>query len=265
MGQHINNLGQIVGQVWEGDVPRAAYWELTAFGGQFQSALHLLLGEMVSASAMNEFGEIAGQGIDSSNGAMPELYWFGPDAEPIVLPPLPGHDRSTASRFNNDGIICGTSTLAGDEAASRAVAWRVHRVNGTPVVWGPVALPDLSSGSRSDSINDNDAGGMATIVGKFATSATAAVAWSVLSLPDGTLAVAPAPDVLDVDAQAYGVNDSNTICGAVYGSPTEAAVWAGSSRRILNRAKFVAAAWAYEPRRRSKPTVRTPAFTKSIN
>lgn len=240
----INNMGQIVGQLWDSDALRAAYWELTALGGKTQSTLRVLRGDLASAIAINDLGEIVGQGIDASTGIMPALYWSSPDADPIVLPSLPGHDRASASRINNDGVVCGTSTLAGDEATGRAVAWRINLVDGTPVVWGPLALPDLGTGSRSDSINDNDAEGIATIVGKFETSATAAASWSVQSLPNGTLAVASIPGVLDLDAQAYGVNDSDAICGASFGIPTEAVVWTGWSRRILNRASFVTKAWA---------------------
>ena len=66
---------------------------------------------------------------------------------------------------------------------------------------------------------------------------TAAVAWTVQSLPDGTLAIDPLPRIVEAgDVHAHGVNDGGTICGDA-GWPTEAIVWTENASQTLNLAR----------------------------
>jgi hypothetical protein len=232
----INNSGQIVGQVRNGDINRAAYWELTTSGGTIQSTLRFLSGG-ITAPGINDSGEIVGGGYDG-NGHEIGMYWSEPDADPLMLPALPGHDASFAQAINSDGVICGLSKIDGGLPDTyRAVAWRVGIVDGNSAVWGPIALPDAETGSVATSINDNDANGIADVAGRFG-EAEAAVAWSVQSLPDGSLAVASGVAVLDLDAEARGISNFGAVCGSE-SPPEEALVWTGSSRRVLNRARYV--------------------------
>jgi hypothetical protein len=170
------------------------------------------------------------------------LYWPGPNANALALPPLAGHDECIAVAINNDGVICGHSNVRGEP--HHAVAWRVNLVNGSPVVSGPVALPEPAGESRAYAIGDNDASGFATIAGVLMDDGAAK--WRVRSLADGSLTVEPTPVVLDPRAEANGVNNAATACGYLSATTVEAVVWTSSSRRILNRAKFVTSAYAYD-------------------
>lgn len=66
---------------------------------------------------------------------------------------------------------------------------------------------------------------------------TAAVAWTVHALPDGTLAVDPLPRVVEAgEVKAHGVNDGRTICGET-GWPTQATTWTEGSSQTLDLAR----------------------------
>lgn len=239
----INNLGHMVGQVDDGLSMWGAFWALTTSNGTTHTSLSILKGGNVAATGINDSQEIVGGGFDATGDHL-GLFWSSPEADPVVLPPLPGHDQSNATAINNDGVICGISKTAGGGETTRAVAWRVNMIGETPVVFGPVALPDTGSGSRANSMNDNDASDIAVIAGEFIFPDNAAVAWGVQSLGDGTLAVVPTPAVVNPTAVANGINNQGVVCGSLAGSPVEAVVWSGSARRILSRSKFVMAAWA---------------------
>lgn len=247
----INNYAEIVGYVHDpavGGALRAACWQLTTSGGVIGSTLHILNGipgvvEPSEAYAVNDAGEIVGLGFEPGGEEGLALYWSGASATPLILPPLAGDNESIALAINNDGVICGRSNIRG--GAHRAVAWRVNLVDDNLVVWGPVALPDTGTGSRAYSINDNDGSGVAFVAGAFLFPGdSAAVVWSVQSLADGSLAVAPVPAVLNQGADAYSINNSDVVCGLLYTNPREAVVWTGSSRFILNRARYVTEAYA---------------------
>ncbi|NUQ63011.1 MAG: hypothetical protein HUU20_11005 [Pirellulales bacterium] len=247
INNRINNLTEVVGYVHDpalGGALRAACWELATSGGTIRSTLSILNGipdvvEPSDAYAVNDAGEIVGLGFEPGGEEGLALYWSGANAIPLLLPPLAGDNESIALAINIDGVICGRSNIRG--GVHRAVVWRINLIGGSPVVWGPVALPDTGAGSRAYSMNDNDSFGVAAVSG---VDDGAAVVWSVQSLADGSLTVSPIPIIFDDGAEANGINDADTACGYLYGTTVEAVVWTGSSRRILNRAKFVTEAYA---------------------
>ena len=254
VGRDINGQRQIVGHVDDSLGGRlAACWTTSENGGEVQSELHLLTSGIV-ANGINELGEIVGAGF--SGDQIVGLYWASKDAAPLVLPPLAGFDESGARAINDDGVICGASSRwaprldeNGDpvldqlgvpilDYATRAVAWR--RITGTDT-FRPIELPSLDF-SDAAAINNNDAAGLAEIVGRDGRSA---VVWTVLSA-GGTLTAGPVPTVLNTRGHASSVNSSGTICGNLWTDdvPSEAVVWSGSSTQVLDRAKFVFSAWA---------------------
>jgi hypothetical protein len=239
----INNLGQIVGSVDEGSPfqnRQAAYWQISTADGGIQSTLSLLSAG-ITAHGINNLGEIVGQGTDV-DGRLVGMYWAGPDAAPVVLPPLPGHDRSSGLGINDHGVVCGRSVIAG-VGPSRAVAWRVNWIDGTPTVSEPVELPAPEGESSAYSINDNDADGIAEIAGSVDVSSTSVV-WAVQSQPNGSLIAAPLPEVLDGNATAWGINNGGTVCGE---RDAHAVVWSGGSSHPLNEPrKGVALSYAYD-------------------
>ena len=239
-GQHsngwandINSWRQAVGQV-DSAAPNtgvvAAHWDVSVVNGQTQSTLTLLKGGNV-AYGINDYGEIVGSGKDADGNSI-GLYWSSADADPIVLQPLPGADFSSALAINKDGVICGRSAVSGGGWQSyRAVAWRINLINGSPVVNGPIELPGPVDGSSAFALNDNDANGTAEVVGHFERS-TAAVVWFVQAQNDGSLAVAPVPEVLDADSSATGINNSGAVCGQ---RGSLATLWDATSTTTLQR------------------------------
>jgi hypothetical protein len=160
-----------------------------------------------------------------------------------VLPVFQDTGYSAAHSINDGGVICGWVAApadAEDTFQTQAVVWRINveTIDGQPTlgVWGPTKLPGLDpiDASTASAISQTDADGMALVVG-YAYHAAAdvfvALAWGVQTLPDGTLAVAPAPVVLDTQAEAAGVNSSGLICGA---RPPDAVVWNGDSSQALD-------------------------------
>lgn len=242
----INKWSDVVGHVEDEDPntpsgTRAAYWD----GGG--SGLSLLKGGVIAdetsvegtgAKGINDAGEIVGYGKDS-NGYNIGLYWANAEAEPLPLPPLSGDLRSYAKAINNQGVVCGFS--AGVEGW-QAVAWRINWTGNQAGVSGPIELatPDGSL-SLVGGISNNDENGYAQIVGHFSEAPhvadpTAAVAWTVESLPDGTLTLVDTRTVENGAVKALGVNDGGTICGEA-GWPTQAVVWIGDESWPLHLAQ----------------------------
>jgi hypothetical protein len=232
--EDVNNLGTVVGYVtedWPSSERYAACWEVTGDGGDVQSRLSLLTGGN-GAFGVNDTGEIVGYGNDPT-GRNVGLYWPSAAAAPLLLPPLSENGHTTATAINNDGVVCGSSD-------GEAVAWRVNWAGGEPTVWGPLPLPTLDEKSWASAISNNDQDGFARIVGMSRMAngqSTAAVAWTVQSLSDGTVAVDPLPQVVEAgEVDALGVNDGGTICGEA-GWPTQAIVWTESGSQTLSLAK----------------------------
>ncbi len=97
-------------------------------------------------------------------------------------------------------------------------------------------------------IANNNEDGLAQIAGMFRTAnrSPAAVSWTVQSLPDGTLAVDPLPQIVEAgEVHVFGVNDGGAICGDA-GWPTEAVVWIGDESQILHRDKKITSASAQD-------------------
>jgi len=235
----VNNLGGVVGKAETRNPPeqRAAYWSVSGSGGDIQSQLSLLTGGS-RADGINDAGEIVGYGNDST-GQNVGLYWAHAGAEPLPLLPLSGDLRSCAKAINNQGVVCGYSAHTGGR---QAVAWRINWTNDEASVWGPIelAMPDGSL-SLAGGINNNDENGHARIVGHFSeppwvADPTAAVAWTVQAMPDGTLTAAGPEIVEDGLAKALGVNDVGTICGEA-GPPTVPVVWIGTDFWPLDLAR----------------------------
>ncbi len=174
----INNSGLIVGTVNEPILDEwfAASWTVDKAGGTVTSTLHLLA-DGHHADGVNDHGEIVGFRVDEENEAI-AVYWESwEDATPLDLEPLDGDTRSSAKAINNEGVICGYSArkiygpdpenLGGDpivvDTERRAVVWKVTE----GVVEGPVELPglDLDDSSIDTAINENDADGIAQVVG----------------------------------------------------------------------------------------------------
>lgn len=235
----VSNFGEIVGYVDDavgGTGRYAAYWTIDESSGQVQTTLSLLA-QGIAATGVNDAGGIVGQG-EATGGALVGMYWAGPDADPIVLEPLPGHDRSHASAINLDGLICGTSGLSGQSGGgshtSRAVAWRVNQIGGSTSIAGPFELPGPIDGSRAYSLNDGDSDGVANIAGVFHdyNVSQTAVVWVVQSQADASLAVAPAAVELNDNAEALGINNADIVCGH---QDWKAVLWSGPSRATLHR------------------------------
>ena len=239
----VNNLRDVVGQVVDTVTSErwAAYWEVSGSGVSIESRVIALAGGR-RADSINDHGEIVGYGT-ASNGPDVALYWANANETPLVLPPLNEGVHTGALAINNDGVVCGFS-------GGQAVAWRVNWVDGQPSTWGPLALPTLDD-SWTSAISNNDEEGSAQIVGVFRIpprlgEPTAAVAWTVQSLPDGTLAVDSLPHIVQTgDASALGVNDGGSICGEV-GWPPEAMVWTGVAAQTLYRAPDLSQASAQD-------------------
>lgn len=226
----INATSHVVGRVVTPAGSAAAIWTITQSNGSYRSTLALLTGGE-TANAINNLGEIVGT-TKNQAGKLTALYWPSANAAPLPLPPLPGYDESSALSISNSGVICGKVGLAGEGwDADRAVVWRVVVEGGVPAVGLPVELPGPVDGSRATGINDNDEMGLAQVVGIYEATQTA-VMWEVLSVPDGTVIVAPVPDVLDFGDQAADVNNSGIACGQ---RGVEAVVWSSGNPTVLDR------------------------------
>ena len=253
----INNAGLAVGSASDttGEQGFAACWTIDNSGGEVTSTLQLLDGD--AASGVNEFGEMVGHRLLASSDFLTEaVYWENAEASPIVLPTPEGYSRSYATGINNDGVVCGAADvlLGNGQFEAVSVVWRVHfqTIDGvpTPVVFGPVTLPqvDPDSAASGNAINDNDGDGVALVVGEAWNigdnyDLRGAVAWNVMSLSDGSLLVSPAVEFLDSHARAHGVNNASEICGyrMPEGSGAQAVVWGTVSTQVLDQSATITA------------------------
>ena len=249
---NINNVGQAVGHINDGlyDHDVAAGWVIDNSGPQLPTTLQTLTDGTV-ANDVNDLGEIVGERVDDSdpqNPAWSALYWEHADAEPLVLPVPEGATVAAAESINHDSVICGWAATF-DPQQQRYVqdglVWRINfeDVGGKilPVVWGPLVLPAVTpDGSvQPVDINDSDTDGIVRVVGsefEAEENAPAAIAWDVMLLADGSLVASPMVDVLDIDAQGYGVNNARATCGA---RSVDAIVWEDSATHILDRSATI--------------------------
>ena len=210
----INESGNVVGTVLDvatgADVP--VFWEVNGTSSEI-----VAIGVNAFANGLNNSNEIVGGGGDA-------LYWPGPTAAPIPLPPLEPGLAAVARDINDDGVICGYALEevldeTGDPVGLAFVAcvWRVTWPAGELLIDGPVALPTFDDQSQAYALNENDNSGLADVVGSFLTAGweyTSAVQWTVLSHADGTISVVSDPAALEFgDAAANGVNNLGVSCG----------------------------------------------------
>jgi len=244
----INNFGLAVGIVEDVATGEqfAACWSIEKTAGYVSSTLQLLAGGE-KALGVNDLGEIAGQRVNGLDpGIVDALYWEHPGATPLVLPALGGDISCGAKAINDKGVICGWSQGPNAEGrlVAQAVVWRVNYevIDGalTPIVWGPLALPKPlgpEDSTWANAINDNDADGIAQVVGQVANvDSSAALSWHVMSLPDGSLTAWPVVDVLGLDARATGVNNAGQVCGY---DLQDAIVWDGDSSQTLDKSATI--------------------------
>jgi hypothetical protein len=248
----VNDVGSIVGRVTAvaDGAGYAAFWQLS--GGT--SALTLLDGGdfgAYGANAINNLSNIVGRGSDGQNTTA--FYWASPQAAPILLPAVDSSLFCTALGINDDGIVCGSAGKPTFDQNGNfvgvvqvAVVWRVTFPGGEPQVFGPVELPYSGFDfSRATALNDVDSDGIAEVVGNFGngTSKSHAVGkWLVQSLPNGTVNVGGAPQMLSVAsetgaAEAWGINTSGTACGFfsldLYTAPEKGTVWTKDGQIVL--------------------------------
>ena len=226
--EDLNDSRACVGNITGSDPSTGARITLAAYWAA-DNTLTPLRGNATHAKSINNAGEIVGIGTDSG-GNFVGLYWPNADAEPIPLPRVDGDDYSLPVKINDQGIICGGSTVLDENGVreyQHAVLW--HVTNGQ--IAGPVSLP---SGGFDvivpQSLNNVDAGGMFQVVG-HSVSPPVAVTWDVLVLADGTL-LPFGMSVLDVPSYAMGISDNYLICGDVQGvyypGSWAAVVWTGN-------------------------------------
>jgi hypothetical protein len=213
----VNEMGQAVGWVRDADGTIQGLHLDMATG-----AYTLLAGGPASgAGGLNDFNQIVGDIGDIG------AFWASPLAEPITLPPLPGHVRCWAAQINNAGFVTGGSDndSIGPEVP---VVWRVALdANGDPQVKGPWPLEPLDAGTEwwGSSINESSFDGTdwaAQIAGwsfDGVSGETRAVVWTVRLNEDGTLTPeAPVSlGTLGLDDPSWsmgaGINDFGDVCG----------------------------------------------------
>ena len=239
----LNNLREVVGSVDQA----AAFWTVTDTNGTIQTQISVLAGGK-EATGINDSSEIVGLTYDEW-GNWTAVYWASPSAAPIDQPTLPGSAVSRPNSISNDGVICGYVALNAQDwdSTARAVAWRVTTVGGNPVISDPVELPaPANSRSIAQSVNDNDADGVAQIVGFYRETFTS-VQWDVMSMPDGSLLVGSTLELLPLDgALAVGITNNGGICGR---TNVDAIIWGAGAYAILDRPKGrnrVPRAWAWD-------------------
>ena len=211
----VNDSRLIVGQIWNGELWRAAYWQVTERSGSFTSTWALLddtgfEGYVTDARGCNNLGEIVG-----SAGDVIAAYWSSITGTLEVL--TGPDDLSWAHAINDQGVICGGSGSLDGANGSQAVVW--YRVNGQykQLVLPPLGDPGrdafgqpLPDWSEAHAINNlNPGSGAITIVGQ---SNGDAALWMVTPDADDILFVAGAL-ILDPGAWARGLNDKGDVCG----------------------------------------------------
>lgn len=251
VGLDINDQQEIVGYAngSESGPSLAVYWTVIDGPNSVETAAHLLpyAGyDEAFTEGINNRTEIVGRGYlgDLEFG----LYWPTPDAQPLMLPPLPGDNVSDAKAINNDGIVCG-------------VSWNSLTWTGTPVVWQVTGAPDpevsnavelpLPADSqirRLQGINDLDGDGICQIVGtaRSSTASDIPLRWTITSA-SSALIPAPVAEPLDVEGRADGINNLGEVTGAGLTTDRwEGLVWSGTERYELDRARFIGRAYGYD-------------------
>lgn len=193
----------------------------TLYGFHYQSSTdsYQSLGAGNIARGVNQLDEVVGTDTIAGVG----LYWNSPDAEPVVLNPLPGHTHSQAVALNDSGIIIGSSYIPEDAPVTpgfRAIV--VWYVNPQGAVHGPVVLPFLEGdieGRPSDLTEAQN--GVTTVVGSSESSdSPLPVTWMVMVVGDSPEVLGPVQfDGSYVQANAYGINNfGDAVGGAALGA-----------------------------------------------
>lgn len=215
IARDVNDSRLIVGQIRDGELWRAAYWQVTESSGSFASTWALLddtgfEGFVTNPRGCNNLGEIVGSAGDGN-----AAYWSSTNG---TLELLTGPDDfSWANAINDQRVICGGSGSLDGANGSQAVVW--YRVNGqySQLVLPPLGATELDADgqllpdwSEAHAINNvNESSGAITIVGQ---SNGNAVLWMVTPDADGILFVAAAM-ILDPSAWARGLNNKGDVCG----------------------------------------------------
>ena len=144
----VNRAGTVVGVAWaRGDHPNAGF----VYAGEMSRLRSTVAGieYQTWGAAINNLGQVAGWlGDDQWPGRglfTRGTVWLDPldgDVEPILLEPLPGHDRTSASQINDRGHVVGLSwdsegVIPGEWGERRTVRWQIH---GDGTVSDPVPI-----------------------------------------------------------------------------------------------------------------------------
>jgi len=144
------------------------------------------------------------------------LFWSGPTADPVSLPPLPGDVDSYAFAINDDGIVVGSSD-------SQGVAWRVVVDEGGDVhVSDPVALTVPAGVTEWSALDVGETVNGAAVAAGYVAIDTVqeATVWLLEFDPDdGTIVITQPPVGLGQDSFSYATNTAGDVCGESGGLP----------------------------------------------
>jgi uncharacterized membrane protein len=168
----VNDVGMVVGTV-SGHAPSDRPSTGFIYDGRMSRLRSTLEGTEyhTSARAINDAGQVAGWigliGHPSTDLFSRAAVWLEPlstDEEPILLEPLPGHDRTSASRINDRGHVLGLSWdsegVIPGEWGRRTVRWQI-RGDGTASDPAPITRDAERHFQAVDMTADGD------VVGSF--------------------------------------------------------------------------------------------------
>jgi uncharacterized membrane protein len=172
---------------------------------------YILYDPGVEVSGLNNLGEMVGTDWCTGEG----LYWSTPDANPVPLSPLTGHETSAGFKVNDAGIIVGRSQGDGFPVA---VVWKVNQAG---EISAPIELPYPLGDIRGAAIrlNEEDNSGVTHVVGYsgLETVYETALRWTVAVDADGALFLLSGPtDLGSLDGgtgSAHGINYAGDIVG----------------------------------------------------
>jgi uncharacterized membrane protein len=225
----VNTGGTAVGESDNGPFITAAYWPIGTTDASALSTTGLAAGNS-TAYAINDGGEIVGEGAGDSEGTTVAVYWAGTGSDPDILPNLTAVDGSSvAYAINADGLIVGES-LNGD-GAMQAVVWVPGAGGGYTT---PIPLPELTPDQVASLALGIDGSGRIVGEAENAGGALHGVVWILNAAKDG---VALTQD-LGANTSAQAINGNNRIAGnsTAGNGADQATLWNGANfadRQIL--------------------------------